>query len=68
MQVKEMMKTQEEALFDNRLSQEFLAIGKPQELAKILEANELRLCSGMTAEEIDAVIKRASDACKRLTR
>jgi len=67
MQTKELQERQEQALFDNRLAQEFLAKGKSQELAKILQANEFRLCSGMTAEEIDAVIKRASEACKRLT-
>jgi len=68
MQTNAVQKFMEEALFDNRLAQEFLAIGKTQELTRYLEANELRLCSGMTAEQIDAVTKRASEACKRLTR
>ena len=65
MQSRELQERQEQALFDNRLAQEFLAKGKAQELMKILEANEFRLSSGMTAEEIDAVTKRAEEAYRR---
>jgi len=62
---REMQKQQEEALFDNRFAQELLKHGKPQELASHLGHAELRLQSGMTAEEIDAVTKRAEEAYKR---
>ena len=56
MQNRELQERQEQALFDNRLSQVFLENGKPLELARLLQANEFRLSSGMSAEEIDAVI------------
>jgi len=59
---REMQKQQEEALFDNKLSQEYLSKGNPKELVTYLKMQELRLQSGMTAEEIDAVTKRAEKA------
>jgi hypothetical protein len=68
MQTRELQERQEQALFDNRIAQAFMAKGKAQEFVRFLEASELRLCSGMSAEEIDAVIKRANEACEKLTR
>jgi len=65
MQGKELQERQEQALFDNRLAQELLKNDKPKELASYLGLAELRLQSGMTAEEIDAVSKRAEEAYKR---
>jgi hypothetical protein len=62
---REMKKQQEEVLFENVLAQEFLANNKAQELASHLGMTELRLQSGMTAEEIDAVTKRAKEAYAR---
>ncbi|MCL2356742.1 MAG: hypothetical protein FWC70_06245 [Defluviitaleaceae bacterium] len=66
MQNREMQKMQEEALFENRLAQELLRKGKTQKLASVLEMNEMKLHSGMTAEEIDAVKKRAENAFKSI--
>ncbi|MCL2356530.1 MAG: hypothetical protein FWC70_05120 [Defluviitaleaceae bacterium] len=62
---REMKKQQEEMLFDNILSREFLAHDKPKDLALHLEMSAFRLQSGMTAEEIDAVTTRAKEAYKR---
>jgi hypothetical protein len=59
---REMQKQQEEALFDNQLSLQYLSKGKPQDLETYLKMQTLRLQSGMTAEEIDAVTKRAEQA------
>lgn len=67
MQGKEMTKMLEDALFDNKLAQAFIESETPKSYASYLQANELRLCSGMTAEEIDAVTKRAADAFKKLS-
>lgn len=67
MQSKEMTKMPEDALFDNKLAQEFISAKNPQSYASYLKAAEMRLCSGMTAEEIDAVTKRARDAFKNLS-
>ena len=66
MQNREFQKVAEDALFDNQLAQEFLKNGKASKLAEYLRGNEMRLHSGMTAEEIDAVKKRAADAYKNL--
>ncbi|MCL2357452.1 MAG: hypothetical protein FWC70_09935 [Defluviitaleaceae bacterium] len=68
MQNREFQKVAEDALFDNRLAQEFLENGKAAELADYLSGSELRLRSGMTAEEIDAVETRAKQAYARLNR
>jgi len=62
MQTKELQERQEQALFDNELSLRYLSNGKTKDLAKYLKMQALRLRSGMTAEEIDAVIKRAAEA------
>lgn len=56
---RELQKHQQEALFDNNLAQLYLSNNKAQKLAAYLNMQELRLQSGMTAEEIDAVKKRA---------
>jgi hypothetical protein len=58
---KEMQKFLEDALYDNRLTQMFLD-NKPNALPFILKMNETRLRNGMTADEIDAVEKRAREA------
>ncbi|MCL1877675.1 MAG: hypothetical protein FWF80_02340 [Defluviitaleaceae bacterium] len=62
---REMKKYQEEMLFDNILSREFLEHGKPQALVSHLEMSAFRLQNGMTAEEIDAVTMRAKKAYER---
>jgi len=66
MQSRELQERQEQTLFDNRLTQEFLNAGDVKGLKAILEMNEMRLVSGMTAEEIDAVSKRAQAAFEKL--
>jgi len=62
MQNREMQKVQEEQLFDNILSREFLENGKTEALNSHLEMTSLRLKSGMTADEIEAVTARAKEA------
>jgi len=59
---REIKKQQEESLFDNRLAREFLLSGKIADLQYFLEMSGLRLKSGMTAEEIEAVEKRVKEA------
>ena len=66
MQNRELQERQELALFENSLAQEFLERGKPEKLAKYLKMSDKRLRSGMTAEEIDAVKKRAKEAYEDL--
>ena len=61
---REIRKQQEETLFDNILSREFFINGKTDALGSYLEMTSLRLKSGMTADEIDAVTKRAQEAYK----
>lgn len=59
---RELQERQEQALFDNKLSQQYLLDGKAEQLAAYLETQEQRLQSGMSSEEIDAVTKRAERA------
>lgn len=66
MQSRELQERQEQTLFDNKLTQEFLNAGDIQGLKSVLGMNEMRLVSGMTAEEIDAVSKRAQSAFEKL--
>ncbi|MCL2223938.1 MAG: hypothetical protein FWB96_03095 [Defluviitaleaceae bacterium] len=54
----------EESYFDNRLSQIYLENGKPDELGYYLKTTSYKMMSGMTADEIDAVNKRAEEAYK----
>ena len=61
---REIKKQQEESLFDNILSREFYKNGKTDALGSHLEMTNLRLRSGMNADEIDAVTKRAQEAYK----
>jgi len=49
-------------LFDNYLAEEFLKDGKHSALLMHMGLNAMRLQSGMTAEEVDAVKKRAKEA------
>ncbi|MCL2224132.1 MAG: hypothetical protein FWB96_04085 [Defluviitaleaceae bacterium] len=62
MQNRELQERQELALFENSLAQEFLAKGQHEKLSRYLKMTDKRLRSGMTAEEIDAVKKRAKEA------
>ena len=59
---RELQKQQEDQLYDNKLSQQYLKKGQASELEIYLEMQEQRLQNGMTAEEIDAVTKRAERA------
>ena len=59
---REMRKYQEENFFENKMARLFLEKGKTAELKKFLNTSSKRLASGMTADEIDAVNKRAEEA------
>jgi len=61
---RELQKQQEESLFDNVYAQQYVRAGKTKKLQAHLGAQEKRLQSGMTAEEIEAVTKRAKEAFK----
>lgn len=65
---REQQKISEDALFENRLAQEFLNNGKAKELSVYLSGSEMKLHSGMTAEEINAITTRAKQAYERLTK
>jgi len=56
---REMRKFQEEVLFENFLAQEVLIAKKHEQYMKYLQITSERAKSGMTAEEIEAVYKRA---------
>ena len=62
---REMQKYQEEMLLENYFAQEMLKAKKYDEYLKYIEVSNVRLKSGMTAEEIDAVMKRAEEAAKK---
>jgi len=62
---REMQKFQEELLFENCFAQEMLAAKKFDEYQRYLDVRKASAISGMTAEEIDAVMKRAQDSAKK---
>ena len=61
---REMQKHQEELFFENHFAQEMLKSKKYDEYLQYLKVTSERTKSGMTAEEIDAVIKRAQASAK----
>ena len=61
---REMRTVQESAYYENLYAQEMLKAGKTDEYMAYLKATQHKLKSGMTAEEIDAVQKRAEEAAK----
>ena len=63
---REMRKYQEEMLYENLLAQEALAANKIDEYKKYLRISNAKTRSGMTAEEIDAVHKRAQFSAQEL--
>jgi len=63
---REMRKFQEEILFENFLAQAVLKEEKIDQYKKYLKITNERARSGMTAEEIDAVQKRAEASAAEL--
>jgi len=59
---RELQKQQEEVFYDNQLALQYLQEGKYDELIIYLGMQAKRLQNGMTADEIDAVRKRAQEA------
>jgi hypothetical protein len=55
---------QETLLYENYFAQEMLNAGKLEEYCKYLKAMSERGKNGMTADEIEAVQKRAQNAAK----
>jgi len=63
---REMRKFQEEILFENFLAQEVIVKEKVNQYMKYLKITNERARSGMTAEKIDAVKKRAEMSAAEL--
>jgi len=63
---REMRKFQEDMLFENFLAQEVMQANKDEQYKRYLRINSERFKSGMTAEEIEAVQKRAQTAATEL--
>lgn len=63
---REMRKYQEELLFENFLTKEMLEAKKQDALIRYLSVSSARTKSGMTAEEIEAIAKRAKDSAEAL--
>ena len=59
---REVQKQQEELFYDNQLTLQYLTNGKTEKLMIYLGMQAKRLQNGMTADEIDAVKKRAEEA------
>ena len=57
---------QEQMLFENFLAQEVLSKKSPEVYQRYLRISSQRFKSGMSAEEIEAVQKRAEEASKDL--
>jgi hypothetical protein len=62
---REMQKYQEDTLFEIHFAHQLLSAKKIEEYVKYLDFAMEKAKSGMTAEEIDAVIKRAEDSAKK---
>jgi hypothetical protein len=62
---REMQKYQEDALFEIHFAQKMLDAQKYDEYLLYLKFAREKAKSGMTAEEIDAVTKRAEDMAKK---
>ena len=62
MQNRELQERQEMALFETNVALAYLEKGKPEKLVRYLKMCDKRLSNGMTADEIDAVKKRAKEA------
>jgi len=65
---REMQKYQEDTLFEIHFAQELIAAKKLDEYIRYLEFAKEKAKSGMTAEEVDAVIKRAQDSAKKFVK
>jgi hypothetical protein len=65
---REMQKYQEETLFEIHFAEEMLSAKKHDDYMRYLEFAKEKAKSGMTAEEIEAVIKRAQDSAKKFAR
>jgi len=61
---REMRKHQEESLYENIFAQEMLKANKLNDYLQYLAVTNEKAKSGMTAEEIDAVTKRALESAK----
>lgn len=61
---REMRKHQEESLYENIFAQEMLKANKLNDYLQYLAVTNEKAKSGMTAEEIDAVTKRAQESAK----
>ena len=61
---REMRKYQEESLYENIFAQEMLKANKLNGYRQYLAVTNEKAKSGMTAEEIDAVAKRAQESAK----
>jgi len=59
---REIKEKQEDRLFENEFSQGMLRANKISEYKRYLQVTNAKTKSGMTAEEIDAVRKRAEEA------
>ena len=59
---REIKEKQEDRLFENEFSQGMLRANKISEYKRYLQVTNAKTKSGMTAEEIDAVRKRAEES------
>ncbi|MCL2223864.1 MAG: hypothetical protein FWB96_02725 [Defluviitaleaceae bacterium] len=62
---REMKKWQEDSLFENIFAQEMLAANKLNGYMQYLAVTNAKAMNGMTADEIDAVKKRAEETAKK---
>lgn len=62
---REMRKHQEESLYENLFAQEMLKDNKIDSYRQYLAVTNEKAKCGMTAEEIEAVTKRAQEAAKK---